>query len=105
LALGGLTYVLFAENYCGAVPVSTVNDDGTFTYGPPLSTNQELDSAIAKFNGALAVNGAPLTATFKQLAQVGKARALLDKAATRAGIASVYSAGSPYGVYWVILLG
>ena len=33
------------------------------------------------------------------------APALLDKAATRAGIASVYSAGSPYGVYWVILLG
>src|SRR6185437_11078137 len=33
------------------------------------------------------------------------APALLDKAATKAGIASVYSAGSPYGVYWVILLG
>jgi starch-binding outer membrane protein, SusD/RagB family len=96
LALGGLTYVLFAENYCGAVPVSTVNDDGTFTYGPPLSTNQELDSAIAKFNGALAVNGAPLTATFKQLAQVGKARALLDKgdyagaAAAVAGVSTTF---------------
>ena len=33
------------------------------------------------------------------------APALLDKAVTKAGIASVYSAGSPYGVYWVILLG
>ena len=79
LALGGLTYVLFAENYCGAVPVSVVNDDGTFTYGPPLTVNNQLDSAVAKFDQALAVAGAPLTATFKQLAQVGKGRALLDK--------------------------
>lgn len=79
IALGGLTYVLFAENYCGAVPVSVVNDDGTFTFGPPLTVNQQLDSAIAKFNQALAVSGAPLTTTFRQLAQVGKGRALLDK--------------------------
>ncbi|MGI8400044.1 MAG: hypothetical protein ACR2NS_00365 [Gemmatimonadaceae bacterium] len=79
LALGGLTYVLFAENYCGAVPVSVANDDGTFTFGAPLNVNQELDSAISKFDQALAVPGAPLTATFKQLAQVGKGRALLDK--------------------------
>jgi hypothetical protein len=78
LALGGLTYVLFAENYCGAVPVSVANDDGTFTYGAPLTVNQELDSAVSKFNQALAV-GTPLTATFKQLAQIGKGRALLDK--------------------------
>jgi starch-binding outer membrane protein, SusD/RagB family len=78
LALGGLTYVLFAENYCGAVPVSVANDDGTFTYGAPLNLNQELDSAVSKFNQALAV-GTPLTATFKQLAQIGKGRALLDK--------------------------
>ena len=79
IALGGLTYVLFAENYCGAVPLSVVNDDGSFTFGPALTVNQELDSAIGKFNTALAVSGAPLTATFKQLAQVGKGRALLDK--------------------------
>jgi starch-binding outer membrane protein, SusD/RagB family len=79
IALGGLTYVLFAENYCGAVPLSVVNDDGSFTFGPALTVNQQLDSAVAKFNQALAVSGAPLTATFKQLAQVGKGRALLDK--------------------------
>jgi hypothetical protein len=96
LALGGLSYVLFAENYCGAVPVSTVNDDGTFDYGPPLTTNQQLDSAVAKFNAALAVSGSPLTPTFKQLAQVGKGRALLDKgdfagaAAAVAGVSTTF---------------
>jgi hypothetical protein len=88
-ALGGLTYVLFAENYCGAVPLSTVNDDGSFTFGVALTTNQELDSAIAKFNTALAVTGAPLTATFKQLAQVGKGRALLDEGQYAAAAAAV----------------
>src|SRR3954468_625037 len=35
LALNGLTYVFFAENYCGAVPVSTQNEDGSFTFGAP----------------------------------------------------------------------
>lgn len=96
MALGGLTYVLLAENYCGAVPLSVVNDDGTFTFGPPLTVNQQLDSAIAKFNQALAVSGAPLTSTFKQLAEVGKGRALLDKgdyanaAAAVAGVSTTF---------------
>ena len=96
LSLAGLTYVLFAENYCGAVPVSTINDDGSFNFGGPLTVNQELDSAVGKFNLALAVTGAPLTATFKQLAQVGKGRALLDKgdyagaAAAVAGVSTTF---------------
>ena len=79
LSLNGLTYVLFAENYCGAVPVSTQAADGTFTFGTPESTNTLLDSAVSRFNQALAVTGAPLTATFKNLATIGKGRALLDK--------------------------
>jgi hypothetical protein len=96
LALGGLTYVFLAENYCGAVPLSVVNADGTFTFGPPLSTTAQLDSAISKFNQALAVTGAPLTTTFKSLAQVGKGRALVDKgdyasaAAAVAGVSTTF---------------
>ena len=96
LSLAGLTYVLFAENYCGAVPVSTINDDGSFNFGVPLTVSQELDSAVAKFNLALAVPGAPLSATFKQLAQVGKGRTLLDKgdyagaAAAVAGVSTTF---------------
>ena len=79
LSIAGLSYVYFAENYCAAVPVSIQNDDGTFNFGAPLNTNQQLDSAIAKFNQSLAVTGSPLTPTLKYLAQVGKGRALLDK--------------------------
>jgi hypothetical protein len=79
LALNGLTYILFAENYCGAVPVSIQNPDGTFTFGGPEPTNTLLDSAISKFDQALAVQGTPLTTAFRSLAQVGRGRALLDK--------------------------
>src|SRR5438105_4286779 len=39
LALNGLVYVLLAENYCGAVPTSVQNADGSFTFGAPLTTN------------------------------------------------------------------
>src|SRR5207244_10204453 len=81
LALNGFAYILFAENYCGAVPVSTQEADGSFSFGAPESTNTLLDSAISKFNQALAMPASPagpLTATFKSLASVGKGRALLD---------------------------
>ncbi len=79
LSLNGFAYILFAENYCGAVPVSTREPDGSFTFGAPEATNTLLDSAVSKFNQALAVPGAPLTATFRNLASIGKGRALLDK--------------------------
>jgi hypothetical protein len=80
LSLSGLAYVLFAENYCGAVPISKANPDGSFTFGAAENTNTLLDSAISKFNQALAVPQTNvLTASLRQLAQVGKGRALLDQ--------------------------
>jgi starch-binding outer membrane protein, SusD/RagB family len=97
LSLSGLAYVLFAENYCGGVPISKQNADGSFTFGAAESTVTLLDSAISKFNQALAVPQATiLTATFKQLAQVGKGRALLDQgkypeaAAAVAGVSTTF---------------
>lgn len=79
LALASLSFSLFAENYCGAVPASAQLPDGSLEFGPALTTTQLLDSAVSKANQALAITGAPLTATFKQLAQVAKGRALLNK--------------------------
>lgn len=76
LALGGFTYVLFAENYCGNVPLSSQAPDGTVTYGPALTKTQLLDSAISKFNQALATNP---PASIRNLASVGLGRARLDK--------------------------
>jgi starch-binding outer membrane protein, SusD/RagB family len=94
LSLNGLAYVLFAENYCGAVPVSTQNADGTFTFGAGEDTNVLLDSAISKANKALSITGAPLTDEFKFLAQVTKGRALLDKGIDFPGAAAAV-AGVP----------
>jgi len=92
LALNGMVYVLLAENYCGGVPHSTLNADGSFTFGAAMTTKQMLDSAIAQFNAALAVTGGAQTATFTNLASIGKGRALLDEgnyAAAAAAVASV----------------
>jgi hypothetical protein len=97
LSLSGLSYILFAENYCGAVPISKANADGSFTFGKAEDTNTLLDSAVSKFNQALAIpQAAVLTATFRQLAQVGKGRALLDQgkyaeaAAAVAGVSTTF---------------
>jgi hypothetical protein len=75
-----MSYILFAENYCGAVPISKANPDGSFTFGKAESTNTLLDSAVSKFNQALAVpQTTVLTTSLKQLAQIGKGRALLNQ--------------------------
>src|SRR5213593_151990 len=87
LALAGFTYVFFAENYCSGVPFSAANDDGTLSFGPALTTPQILDTAIARFDAALAAATALDTTkvsastrrTMIRLASVGKGRALLDR--------------------------
>ncbi|MFL5568510.1 MAG: hypothetical protein ACJ79B_12590 [Gemmatimonadaceae bacterium] len=95
LSLSGFSYIFFAENYCGAVPISKQQPDGSFTFGAAENTNTLLDSAISKFNQALAMpstgTGAPLTATIRNLASIGKGRALLDKG-DYAGAAAAVSA-------------
>jgi starch-binding outer membrane protein, SusD/RagB family len=78
LALAGYTYVFFAENYCSGVPFSESPRIGFAPeYGSPLETNQILDRAIARFDAALAAPGAG--ARERNLATLGKARALLNK--------------------------
>jgi len=98
LSLAGFTYVFFAENYCSGVPFSTVNADGSFTFGGPLTRQQVLDTAINRFNQALAAANALDTSTAGRkttrtnrisLAAVGKARALLDAGQFNAADAAV----------------
>jgi hypothetical protein len=75
-ALAGLTYVFAAETYCSGVPFS--DPDGTPPLGIPLTTTQILDTAIARFDSSLAVT-ADSSAAIRNLARVGRARALLNK--------------------------
>ncbi len=97
LNLAGFSYVFLAENYCSGVPVSTVNPDGTFSFGDPLTSAQVLDTALNRFRQAFsaalaldtvkafATGGNSLLASIRAsrismiaLARVGIGRALLD---------------------------
>lgn len=86
LNLSALSYVLFAEIYCGAVPISEQLPDGTFRYGTALSTDELLAVAIQKADSALAITAdtAPGTGSAgaktqqARVARIVKARALLN---------------------------
>src|SRR2546425_4908764 len=62
LSLAGYTYLWFAEHWCSGVPFTTINPDGSLTYGQPLTTQQMLDTAANRFTQALnAANALNLT--------------------------------------------
>src|SRR5213594_3541717 len=100
LALAGMTYVYFAENYCPAVPFSERQPDGSILYGQPLATNAIVDRAITRFDSAVTVTATQSSSAdsvarlrVRNLAAVGKGRALLDKADFAGAAAAV--AGVP----------
>jgi hypothetical protein len=68
-ALEGYTILTLAEGFCGPLPFSQMEEDGSFTYGVPISIDETLDLAISKFNAAGS----------SDLTSVGTARALLSK--------------------------
>lgn len=90
-AIEAYTYVSLAEGWCGNVPFSTVPDSGAIdpaniTYKPGIGTAAMLDSAVSRFNEALAAN------PNDNVAKIGKARALLNNnqpAAAAAAVAGV----------------
>ena len=86
LSLSGFAYLFFAENFCSGVPISQATFDNRLIYGRPLTTAELLDTAIARFDSALAVSGdADMTA----LASVGKGRTLLDQGDAAGAAAAV----------------
>src|SRR5689334_15369866 len=77
-SIAAFTYVYFGEDFCSGVPFSRVNGDST-TFGQPQTTDQIFESALAKFDSALAHPGLVNDdGTITNLALVGRARALLD---------------------------
>lgn len=90
-ALAGFTYVFFAEGFCSGVPVSRIVNE-QIVFGQPLTTVQLLDTAIARFNTALAHPSIAPGDPIHSLASVGLGRALLNKglyAEAAAAVASV----------------
>ena len=77
-SLAGYTYLFFGESFCSGVPFSRLDGD-TLIYGLPLTTEQVFDTALARFDTALAHPGLGQDdGTVTNLAAIGRARALLD---------------------------
>jgi hypothetical protein len=76
--LAGFSFLFLAENFCSGVPVSSTSLNGELVFGAPLTTQQLLDSATARFNSALSIAGTAGATAEQNLARVGLARALLD---------------------------
>ena len=89
-SLRGYAEDLFAEAYCSGVPFSVVNEDGSFTYGKPLTTAQMLARAGSSVDSALTL---ATGTSYKYLAQVAKGRVLLNSGQFAAAAAAV--AGVP----------
>lgn len=90
-SLAGFTYVFFAEGFCSGVPVSRIVND-QIEYGQPLTTAQVLDTAVIRFNTALAHPSIVAGDPTHSLASVGLGRALLNLglyAEAAAAVASV----------------
>jgi hypothetical protein len=79
LSLGAYSFVFLAEAYCSGVPVSGFDASGNVVNGNPLTTQQLLDSAVARFQLALTVAQTAGNSRLQFLARVGQARALMDK--------------------------
>jgi hypothetical protein len=78
LALAGYSYIFLAEDFCSGIPVSRVVDD-QIVFGEQLTTEQVFDTAITRFNSALAHPSIAPGDPIHSLASVGLARALLNR--------------------------
>jgi hypothetical protein len=101
-ALAGFAYILLAENYCGGVPFTSINADGTTNPAPANTTVQILARASAKFDSATATATAANAATANSattqltLANIGKARVLLDQGQYAAAAQQVATVPTKY---------
>lgn len=83
-ALEGFTYVALGEGFCSGIPFSTTTQVGApDQFGEPIATAAVFDTAVARYNAALAVNAG------YNLAAVGKARALVNQGKYQEAAAAV----------------
>ena len=78
VSLAGFSFLFLAENFCSGVPVSSTSLNGDLLFGVPLTTQQLLDSAAARFNTALTIAGTAGATAEQNLARVGLGRTQLD---------------------------
>lgn len=78
LSIAGYVYIFLAEDFCSGIPVSRIEND-QIVFGQQLTTVQVFDTAIARFNAALAHPSIAPGDPIHSLASVGLARALLNQ--------------------------
>jgi len=94
-SIEGYVYVTLSEGWCPAVPFSVIPDTGpidpgAIEEGVSLNTVQMNDSAVVRFNNALALSAG------NRLASMGKARALLNNARYAEAAAAVATVPTEY---------
>ncbi|MGK2962623.1 MAG: hypothetical protein ACSLFK_10830 [Gemmatimonadaceae bacterium] len=94
-AIEAYPYVTLSEGWCGAVPFSRIPDTGpidpgAIVFGAPIGTTAMNDTAVARFNEALAKN------PNNRLAAIGKGRALLNLGQYAAAGAAVTAVPTTY---------
>jgi hypothetical protein len=103
LAIAGYSYVYFAEDYCSGVPFGRTSGD-SLIFGPSQTTAEMFDTALARFDAALAHPGLSGDAEglITNLALVGRGRALLglgrfaEAAAAVAAVPTEFSYGTEH---------
>ncbi|MGH7497695.1 MAG: hypothetical protein ACREL3_02465 [Gemmatimonadales bacterium] len=77
-SIAGFAYTYFGEDFCSGVPFGRVIGDSS-VFGQPQTTTQIYETALAKFDSALAHPGLSADdGTITNLATVGRARVLVD---------------------------
>jgi hypothetical protein len=99
-ALNGFMYILFAEDYCNGISFSEFNGGSNVVYGPPMNKQQMLTAAIAEFDAAL--KQATAAGQIHYLAEVGKARALIDQGQNSFDQAAATVADVPVGFQYYV---
>ncbi|HET8625708.1 MAG TPA: hypothetical protein VFM14_19285 [Gemmatimonadales bacterium] len=97
LSIAGLIYTMLGEGFCSGVPVSRIVAD-TIQYGQQLTTAQIFDTAVVRFNAALAHPSIAPGDPIHSLASVGLGRALLNLG-DYAGAAAAVQTVPPEFVY------
>jgi hypothetical protein len=88
LSLEGFTYLYFAEDFCSGVPIGHLAGDSLIG-GNALTTAQLYDTALARFDSALAHPAVSDDPSIEGLARVGRARTLLDQGESAAAATAV----------------
>lgn len=88
-SIAGYSYVLFGEIFCEGVPYSSIDLDGNVTFGSPSTRQETFNLALARFDRAIDIAEAVGDDDALYLAQLGRARTLVNMGDYQAAAAEV----------------